>query len=154
MPSPPYPLHPSVANRLALQYVSFYNRCLKDLQQSHYQPIAVSRLGGKIVAGSSQSLPVGRILDLSIPRKESVGPDGLSIRCFIPEGGPPRTGWPVMLYYHGGGLVREQSPNMDQTGEGGSKSSRRCAESWSRSMRSHFARCQRSDATLLTASRY
>ena len=103
LPQPPYPLHPSVANRLALQYVDFYNSCISHLQQAHYQPLSVSRLGGKIIAGSSQSLPVGRIHDLSVPRKETPGPHGVPIRAFIPEGEPPAQGWPVMFYYHGGG---------------------------------------------------
>ena len=105
MPQPPYPLHPSVANRLAGQYVTFYNNFIQHLQQSHYQPIAASRLGGKIIAGSSRSIPVGKIQDLSICRKESTGSDGVPIRCFIPAGEPPSTGWPVMLYFHGGGFV-------------------------------------------------
>src|ERR1700754_3937594 len=95
-PQPPYPLHSSVANRLALQYVNFYNQYIIHLQQAHYQPVAASRVGGTIIPGGSQCLPVGRTLDLTIARRESTGPD-VPIRCFVPRGEPPKAGWPVVL---------------------------------------------------------
>jgi len=42
--------------------------------------------------------------DFSIKRLESEGPD-LMVRCFTPEGEKPEDGWPVFLYFHGGGWV-------------------------------------------------
>lgn len=102
MPQPPYPLHESVAQRLALQYVTFYNQYLLNAQQTHHQPIATSRVGK--VVGGSPGLPVGRTFDLSIGRQESHG-DAVPIRVFVPDGQAPEGGWPLMLYYHGGGWV-------------------------------------------------
>lgn len=103
MPQPPYPLHESVAQRLALQYVNFYNQYLINAQQTHYQPIATSRTGNGWLGGSA-GLPVGRTLDLSISRKDSNG-GPVPVRVFVPEGQSPEGGWPLMLYYHGGGWV-------------------------------------------------
>jgi acetyl esterase/lipase len=103
MPQPPYPLHESVVGRLADEYVDFYNRFLINLQQVHYQSLAASRRGGAVPGGSAE-VPVAQILDLSIERRESTGAP-VPIRVFVPEGQAPEGGWPVMLYYHGGGWV-------------------------------------------------
>ena len=104
MPQPPYPLHPSVIDQLDPQYVAFYNKYLLNAQQVHYQPISASRVGGKIIPGGSDNVPVGRTQDVSIKRRESEGPD-VNVRCFTPEGEAPYGGWPAMVYYHGGGWV-------------------------------------------------
>lgn len=101
---PPYPLHPSVADKLDPQYVAFYNKYLINSQQVHFQPVAASRVGGKIIPGGSDNVPVGSTQDFSIARQETDGPD-VRVRCFTPEGEPPAGGWPVMVYFHGGGWV-------------------------------------------------
>ena len=102
-PGPPYPIHDSVINLLSPQYVAFYNKYLVNVQQNHYQPVAISRIG-KVVLGGGPGLPVGRTRDLDIPREESAGPD-IRIRCFIPKSERPPGGWPCVLYLHGGGWV-------------------------------------------------
>jgi len=104
MPQPPYPLHPSVVDKLDPQYVAFYNKHLLNAQQVHYQPISASRVGGKIIPGGSDNLPVGSTQDFLIQRQETKGPD-VKVRCFTPEGEAPSGGWPAMVYYHGGGWV-------------------------------------------------
>ncbi|KIX01105.1 uncharacterized protein Z518_10171 [Rhinocladiella mackenziei CBS 650.93] len=104
IPQPPYPLHESVKDKLHPEYVKFYNEHLLNAPQVHYQPVSASRVGGKIIAGGGDPLPVGKTHDLSLKRQETEGPD-VRIRCFIPEGEPPPDGWPVMIYYHGGGWV-------------------------------------------------
>jgi acetyl esterase/lipase len=101
MPQPPYPLHESVVGRLSPEYVNFYNRFLINLQQAHYQPLAISRRGDAVPGGSAE-LPVGQTLDLLIERRQSQGAP-VPIRIFVPEGQAPEGGWPVMLFYHGGG---------------------------------------------------
>jgi hypothetical protein len=103
-PQPPYHIHHSVADRLHPQYVAFYNQYLLNAPQVHYQPVAASRVGGKIIPGGSECLPVGKTQDFSLTRKETKGPD-VKIRCFTPQGEAPSKGWPVMLYSHGGGWV-------------------------------------------------
>lgn len=103
-PQPPYPLHPSIIDKLHPQYAAFYNEYLLNAQQVHYQPIAASRTGGKIIPGGSDPLPVGKTQDVSIKRKETTGPD-VRVRCFTPPGEAPASGWPTMLYAHGGGWV-------------------------------------------------
>lgn len=103
-PLPPYPLHESVIDKLHPQYVAFYNQHLVNVQQVHYQPVSASRVGGRIIPGGSDNLPVGLTQDILIKRLQTEGPD-VRVRCFTPEGTPPAGGWPVMVYYHGGGWV-------------------------------------------------
>jgi hypothetical protein len=103
-PQPPYPLHETVVSKLDPQYVDFYNKHIINAQQVHYQPVSASRVGGRIIPGGSDNLPVGSTLDLSIGRVQTTGPD-VKIRCFTPFGDAPSNGWPVMVYYHGGGWV-------------------------------------------------
>jgi len=101
---PPYPLHPSIIDKLNPEYAKFYNENLLNAQVVHHQPIEVSRGSGVLLPGAGPQLPVGKIEDIAIKRKESEGPD-VMVRCFTPEGEKPEGGWPVFLYFHGGGWV-------------------------------------------------
>ncbi|KAL4886318.1 Alpha/Beta hydrolase protein [Aspergillus karnatakaensis] len=101
---PPYPLHPSVKDLLDPEYVDFYNAHIFDKQQVHLQPVAASRTSGVLIPGAGPLLEVGKTEDISIKRRETEGPD-VPVRVFAPAGEVPEGGWPVMLYFHGGGWV-------------------------------------------------
>lgn len=103
-PQPPYPLHESVRNRLHPAYVKFYNDHIIDKQQVHLQPVAASRTSGTLIPGGGPPLPVGSVRDISIHRRETDGPD-IKLRVFTPDGPRPENGWPVTVYFHGGGWV-------------------------------------------------
>lgn len=99
---PPYPLHPSIIDKLNPEYAAFYNEHLVNQQVVHHQPIEVSRGNGVLLPGAGPQQPVGKIEDFAIKRRETEGPD-VMVRCFTPLGEMPEGGWPVMVYYHGGG---------------------------------------------------
>ncbi|KAJ5280646.1 Alpha/beta hydrolase fold-3 [Penicillium angulare] len=101
---PPYPLHESVRDLLHPEYAAFYNEYVKNNQQVHLQPVAASRTGGVLIPGAGPMLEVGKTQDITIQRRETEGPP-IAIRAFTPEGDAPAGGWPVMLYFHGGGWV-------------------------------------------------
>lgn len=103
-PQPPYPLHPSVVDRIDPDYAAFYNKHIFDKQQVHLQPVEASRTSGVLIPGAGPQLPVGKTVDYAIKRRESTGPD-VKVRCFTPEEQKPDGGWPVMVYFHGGGWV-------------------------------------------------
>lgn len=103
-PQPPYPLHSSIEDKLDPVYKDFYNRHIFDKQQVHLQPVAASRTSGILIPGGGPQLPVGKTEDFPLQRQQTEGPD-VPIRVFTPEGGRPTKGWPVMVYYHGGGWV-------------------------------------------------
>ncbi|RMZ81780.1 hypothetical protein DV738_g1963, partial [Chaetothyriales sp. CBS 135597] len=102
----PFPIHHSVADKLSPQFIEFYNQHYLYTTPVHLQSFIPVRLGVGDTPnpGSSPSLPVGAICDFTIPRHESSGP-AVKIRCFVPQGESPASGWPVTLYYHGGGWV-------------------------------------------------
>ncbi|CVK84584.1 related to lipase 2 [Fusarium proliferatum] len=101
---PPYPLHESVLDRIDPEYAAFYNKHIFDKQQVHLQPVEASRSSGILIPGSGPLQPVASTIDYAIKRKESEGPD-VKVRCFTPIGDKPEQGWPVCIYYHGGGWV-------------------------------------------------
>lgn len=101
---PPYPLHESVIDRIDPEYKAFYNKYIFDKQQVHLQPVAASRTGDDLIPGSGPLQSVATTIDYSFPRKESDGPD-VRVRCFTPLGEKPAEGWPVCIYFHGGGWV-------------------------------------------------
>ncbi|KAI9933310.1 hypothetical protein ASPWEDRAFT_115117 [Aspergillus wentii DTO 134E9] len=103
-PQPPYPLHASVKDKLDPEYVEFYNKHVINLQQVHLQPVSASRTSGVLIPGGGPLLEVGNTQDIAIKRRATDGPD-INIRCFTPSGETPAGGWPVMLYFHGGGWV-------------------------------------------------
>ncbi|RMZ89632.1 hypothetical protein DV736_g3137, partial [Chaetothyriales sp. CBS 134916] len=100
----PFPIHPSVADKLSPQYIEFYNQHNLYTTPVHLQACLPLRLGDTPNPGSSASLPVGGVCDFAIPRHESSGPP-VKVRCFLPQGEWPANGWPVTVYYHGGGWV-------------------------------------------------
>jgi acetyl esterase/lipase len=100
---PPYPLHPSVVDRIDPEYAGFYNKHIYQQQQVHLRPIEASRTG-ILIPGSGPALPVAKQVDYSIPRAETAGPDIL-VRAFTPDGDMPAEGWPVCFWFHGGGWV-------------------------------------------------
>ncbi|KAI0174417.1 alpha/beta hydrolase fold-domain-containing protein [Pestalotiopsis sp. NC0098] len=101
---PPYPLHESTKGRINEEYATFYNKHIFDKQQVHLQPVEASRSSGILIPGAGPLQPVASTADYSITRKESQGPD-VKVRCFTPEGEKPAAGWPVCIYFHGGGWV-------------------------------------------------
>ncbi|KAL4862515.1 hypothetical protein BDV12DRAFT_190363 [Aspergillus spectabilis] len=103
-PQPPYPLHDSVKHRLSPDYVAFYNKYILNSQQVHYQPVEASRTSGTLIPGGGQLLTVGKTEDITVQRRTTTGAD-IKVRCFTPSGARPKGGWPVLLYFHGGGWV-------------------------------------------------
>ncbi|KAM4062739.1 alpha/beta hydrolase fold domain-containing protein [Hirsutella rhossiliensis] len=104
MSEPPFPLHPSIVNRIDAEYAAFYSQHIADKQQVHLQPVAASRASGVLIPGAGPLVPVAKTADYAVQRTETSGPD-VRVRCFTPDGPQPASGWPVLLYYHGGGWV-------------------------------------------------
>ncbi|KAI1383984.1 alpha/beta hydrolase fold-domain-containing protein [Hypoxylon trugodes] len=103
-PEPPYPLHESIVNRINPQYADFYNKHIIKHQQVHLQPIEASRASGTLIPGAGPLAPVAKAHDYVVPRQETEGP-GVRVRAFTPQGTKPENGWPVCVYFHGGGWV-------------------------------------------------
>ncbi|PHH70551.1 hypothetical protein CDD82_7048 [Ophiocordyceps australis] len=98
-----YPLHPSVLGRIDAQYAAFYNTYLANNPPTHLQPLSTARAAFvSLKPGTGPLLAVGHVQDLLVPRNPL---PALTVRCFTPQGPVPDSGWPVLLYFHGGGWV-------------------------------------------------
>ncbi|KAF8876842.1 alpha/beta hydrolase fold-domain-containing protein [Infundibulicybe gibba] len=89
------PLHPSVIPRLDPEYVAFHNSVIAYLDPpstAAWDPAIRLR---PTVPGGSAPLAVGKTQDFELTHTK--------VRTFTPEGNPPSGGWPVFIFFHGGG---------------------------------------------------
>ncbi|KAI0308239.1 alpha/beta hydrolase fold-domain-containing protein [Multifurca ochricompacta] len=91
----PNALHPSIISRLDPEYVVFHNEHLINLPQVHELPWDPAIRNTLSVPGSSSPLSVEREEDYNLSRSK--------VRVFTPEGSQPESGWPVFIFFHGGG---------------------------------------------------
>ncbi|KAM3561182.1 hypothetical protein MY1884_002528 [Beauveria asiatica] len=105
MPDKLYPIHPSQEYRLNPEYKAFYNENSISVPKIHTIPISVIRsIPRRPFPGSGPELPVGEKEDILIAL-DSGPAKGVTIptRCYTPPGSAPTGGWPVLVFYHGGG---------------------------------------------------
>ncbi|KAI0825072.1 alpha/beta hydrolase fold-domain-containing protein [Trametes gibbosa] len=89
------PIHPDIAAKLLDEYVAFHNTHLAYAVPVHELPWDSSIRDTPAVLGGSEPLKVGTVKDLPLSK--------CSVRVFTPEGDAPVDGWPVFIFYHGGG---------------------------------------------------
>ncbi|KAJ8487512.1 hypothetical protein ONZ45_g14312 [Pleurotus djamor] len=91
----PQAIHPSVLHRLDPEYIAFHNIHVAHIVPPHTLPWdpSIRTAGG--LPGGSEPLSVGKIEDHSLSH--------CKVRVYTPEGSPPSGGWPVFIFYHGGG---------------------------------------------------
>ncbi|KAJ7366730.1 alpha/beta hydrolase fold-domain-containing protein [Mycena albidolilacea] len=89
------PIHPSMIARLDPEYVEFHNKSLAQLVPPHTLPWSPSLRDVPAVPGGSDPLPVGATEDIDLSHTK--------FRAFTPEGPSPPNGWPVFIFFHGGG---------------------------------------------------
>ncbi|TFK31340.1 alpha/beta hydrolase fold-domain-containing protein [Crucibulum laeve] len=92
---PQQPIHPSVLPKLDPEYVEFHNANFLHLVPPHTLPWDPAIRNAPTVPGGSEPLNVGNIQDYDLTYAK--------FRAFTPEGDPPANGWPVLIYFHGGG---------------------------------------------------
>ncbi|KAF9447994.1 hypothetical protein P691DRAFT_730483 [Macrolepiota fuliginosa MF-IS2] len=88
-------IHPSVINKLDPEYVAFHNANLLDRVPTELLPWDPAIRLGPTVPGTSDPLEVGGIQDHSLSKT--------NVRVFTPKGERPNEGWPVFIWFHGGG---------------------------------------------------
>jgi triacylglycerol lipase len=87
------PLTSEIERQLDPSYVAFYNNDVRGRRKEDPLPFATGSIP-----------PVSSSQDFSIERRSSEGPD-IGLRRFVPPGTQPPSGWPLVLYFHGGGWV-------------------------------------------------
>ncbi|CAE6521083.1 unnamed protein product [Rhizoctonia solani] len=93
------PLHPDIAPHLDAEYAAFYNKYSINQPAIHKIPWDPACRGGSN-PGELEPCKVGSVRDLTAP-----GSPPVNIRIFTPPGERPINGWPVLVYYHGGGWM-------------------------------------------------
>ncbi|EMD42071.1 hypothetical protein CERSUDRAFT_110618 [Gelatoporia subvermispora B] len=89
------PIHPELAPRLLPEYAAYHNAYIAHTRPIHELPWNPKCRLGQPVPGGSQPLQVGSIRDFRLTN--------FIVRVFTPERPRPQGGWPVLIYFHGGG---------------------------------------------------
>jgi acetyl esterase/lipase len=95
------PLHPSVIPRLDPEYISFHEKYLLHVTPPHtlpWDPVKM-RAVPPYAVGARKPLEVGKVEEFELEK----GGYGRKMRAYTPHGEPPMAGWPLMVYFHGGG---------------------------------------------------
>ncbi|CAE7214900.1 unnamed protein product [Rhizoctonia solani] len=94
------PFHPDVLPHLDPEYAAFHDKYLADRPSIHKIPWDPVCRVGPINLGGLEPCKVGSVRDLTIP-----GTPPVNVRVFTPPGERPTGGWPILVYFHGGGWV-------------------------------------------------
>ncbi|KAJ3741001.1 alpha/beta hydrolase fold-domain-containing protein [Lentinula detonsa] len=92
---PKQPLHPSIISRLDPEYIKFHEEVLQYITPPHTLPWDPALRNAPAVPGSTAPLKVGKTQDFHLTHT--------NMRAFTPEGEVPSAGWPVFIFFHGGG---------------------------------------------------
>ena len=93
------PLHPSVRPLLDPEYVAFHDKYVQYIEPEQLKPWNPNvRTRATWPYAGSPVVEVGSVKDIR--------PCGdFNIRVFSPAGKPPSGGWPLVIWFHGGGFV-------------------------------------------------
>ncbi|TFK93488.1 lipase/ esterase [Polyporus arcularius HHB13444] len=89
------PIHPEIEAKLLDEYAAFHREHLMHAPPLHEIPWTPEIRQQPAVLGGSEPLQVGKVQDFPLSH--------CMIRTFTPEGEPPEGGWPVFIFFHGGG---------------------------------------------------
>ncbi|THH34092.1 hypothetical protein EUX98_g128 [Antrodiella citrinella] len=89
------PIHPDFVSKLLPEYVAHHNATTAFVPPIYSVPWNPAVRNGPAVFGGSEPLKVGDIKDIPLSHCD--------MRVFTPEGSPPPDGWPVFIFFHGGG---------------------------------------------------
>ncbi|KAG6844655.1 hypothetical protein H0H87_005106 [Tephrocybe sp. NHM501043] len=89
------PLHLSIIGRLDPEYIEFHNSTLQYIVPPHTLVWDPAIRDAPVVPGGAPSLEVARTQDFDLTYTK--------IRTFTPKGEVPEGGWPVFIFFHGGG---------------------------------------------------
>ncbi|KAG8359749.1 hypothetical protein FVEN_g2585 [Fusarium venenatum] len=91
------PLHPAIRDRLDPQYVAYHEAHLQYIEPDEIKDWDGSTRTKKVSLppGGTKPIPVGSINDYHVGR--------FRVRVYTPTGQCDERGWPVLVWFHGGG---------------------------------------------------
>lgn len=108
IPEAPFKLHESMIKKLDPEYVKFFNSTLSsnpNIAYTHRVPLEKLRKAGNVIPGQTPLTEMAKIYDIEIPRKHTKAANSIPARVFVPKGNKPSEGWPLLVWFHGGGWV-------------------------------------------------
>lgn len=93
------PLHPSIRGKLDPEYVAFHDGVLQYVEPAESRPWDPSSrdMPSPLFTGVQKPVRVGKTFDKAV--------ENIQLRVFVPEGHSPLSGWPCLVWLHGGGWV-------------------------------------------------
>ncbi|KZT30547.1 hypothetical protein NEOLEDRAFT_16653 [Neolentinus lepideus HHB14362 ss-1] len=91
------PLFADIQEKLDPDYVAFHKEHMLYKPLQHQRPWNPAIRKEPNVPGNTPPVQVGSVRDMRVTA------GGCMARVFTPEGSTPEDGWPVLLYFHGGG---------------------------------------------------
>lgn len=93
------PIHPSLRPLLDPQYAAFHDEHLQYVVPSEAEPwdSETRNKPSPLALGGQRVVDVGSVCDKDM--------GNFQLRVFTPEGRMPNGGWPVLVWFHGGGWV-------------------------------------------------
>jgi hypothetical protein len=91
------PLHPAIRDRLDPQYVAYHEAHLQYIEPDEINDWDGSTRTKKVSLppGGTKPIPVGSVDDYHVGR--------FRVRVYTPTGHCDERGWPVLVWFHGGG---------------------------------------------------
>lgn len=99
------PIYPEIEAKLLKEYADFHRQHIQHTPYLQDIPWDPAIRAAPAVLGGSDPVPVAKVQDYALSK--------FSVRVFTPEGDAPAGGWPVFIFFHGGGwtLGRMDSEN-------------------------------------------
>jgi len=94
-PDQPRAIHPDVISRLDQDYIDFHNANIAPTPGPYAFPWDPELRKTNWIPGGSEVLEVGSVKEYDLTN--------CKVRVFTPDGSAPEAGWPVYVWYHGGG---------------------------------------------------
>jgi acetyl esterase/lipase len=91
------PLHTSVIHRLDPKYIEYHNSLIQYIPSIESIPWNPALRNRPPLPGGTPPLDVAATKDYPLPHG--------SVRTFTPHGTIPEDGWPVLIWFHGGGWM-------------------------------------------------
>lgn len=107
VPETPFKVDESMSGKLDPKYVDFFNSVLSkepSILYTHRLPLETTKKGGNVIPGQSKPQEMKKVIDMKLPSKHRLGMS-IPVRVFIPKGNKPEKGWPLFIWFHGGGWV-------------------------------------------------
>ncbi|EXJ93801.1 hypothetical protein A1O1_02194 [Capronia coronata CBS 617.96] len=91
------PLNPEIRSHLDPEYAAFHDKYIQYVEPDHVRPwdSVSTRTRVPFPPGGSAPVPVKDVKDIEL--------EHCTVRVFWPTGERPANGWPVFVWYHGGG---------------------------------------------------